>query len=109
MKKAHLNDMVKGWFVGNFTPSAFINDRCEVALKTYRKGDKDAAHFHKLAHEITLIVEGEVIMMEATWRKGDIIVIEPGEVSTFSALTDATLVVIKIPGAKDDKYPAELP
>ena len=109
MEKAHLNDMSKGWFVGDFTPSAFINDRCEVALKTYQKGDREAAHFHKLAHEITLIVEGEVSMMDSTWRKGDIIVIEPGEVSAFSALTDATLVVIKIPGAKDDKYPAGLP
>ena len=109
MKKAHLSDMVKGWFVGDFTPSAFINDRCEVALKTYQKGDREAAHFHKSAHEITLIVEGEVSMMDSTWRKGDIIVIEPGEVSAFSALTDATLVVIKIPGAKDDKYPAVLP
>ena len=104
MKKAHLNDMAKGWFVGDFTPTAFTSDQCEVAIKSYQKGDSDPAHFHKLAHEITLIIEGEVSMMDLTWRKGDIIVIEPGEVSAFSALTDATLVVIKIPGAKNDKY-----
>ena len=104
MKKAHLNDMAKGWFVGDFTPTAFTSDQCEVAIKSYQKGDSDPAHFHKLAHEITLIIEGEVTMMDLTWRKGDIIVIEPGEVSAFSALTDATLVVIKIPGAKNDKY-----
>jgi len=109
MKKAHLNDMVKGWFVGDFTPTAFTSDQCEVAVKTYQKGDSDAAHFHKLAHEITLIIEGEVSMMESTWRKGDIVVIEPGEVSAFSALTDAKLVVIKIPGAKDDKYLVDKP
>ena len=104
MKKAHLNDMAKGWFVGDFTPTAFTSNQCEVAIKSYQKGDSDPAHFHKLAHEITLIIEGEVSMMDLTWRKGDIIVIEPGEVSAFSALTDATLVVIKIPGAKNDKY-----
>lgn len=104
MKKAHLNDMVKGWFVGDFTPTAFNSDQCEVAVKTYHKGDSDAAHFHKLAHEITLVIEGEVSMMDSTWRKGDIVVIEPGEISAFSALTDATLVVVKIPGAKNDKY-----
>ena len=107
MKKAHLNDMAKGWFVGDFTPTAFTSDQCEVAIKSYQKGDSDPAHFHKLAHEITLIIEGEVRMMDSTWRKGDIIVIEPGEVSAFSALTDATLVVIKIPGAKNDKYPVK--
>ena len=107
MKKARLNDMAKGWFVGDFTPTAFTSDQCEVAIKSYQKGDGDPAHFHKLAHEITLIIEGEVSMMDSTWRKGDIIVIEPGEVSSFSALTDATLVVIKIPGAKNDKYPVK--
>ena len=107
MKKAHLNDMAKGWFVGDFTPTAFTSDQCEVAIKSYQKGDSDPAHFHKLAHEITLSIEGEVSMMDSTWRKGDIIVIEPGEVSSFSALTDATLVVIKIPGAKNDKYPVK--
>ena len=31
--------------------------QCEVAVKSYQKGDIDAAHFHKLAHEITLIIE----------------------------------------------------
>ncbi len=107
MKKAHLSDMVKGWFVGDFTPTAFASDQCEVAVKTYQKGDSDSAHFHKLAHEITLILEGEIRMMDSTWRKGDIIIIEPGEVSAFLALTDATLIVIKIPGGKDDKYPAK--
>ena len=107
MKKAYLNDMVNGWFVGDFTPTAFASDQCEIAVKTYRKGDSEIPHFHKLAHEITLILKGEVSMMGSTWKKGDIIVIEPGEVSAFLALSDAKLVVIKIPGAKDDKYPAK--
>ncbi len=109
MKKAHLNEMVKGWFVGDFTPTAFATDQCEVAVKTYKKGDSDTAHFHKSAHEITLIIEGKVIMMDLTWRKGDIIVVKPGEVSAFLALTDVTLVVVKIPGTRNDKFPAELP
>jgi quercetin dioxygenase-like cupin family protein len=46
-------------------------------------------------------------MLDQTWQSGDIVVIEPGEVSSFTALTDATLVVVKVPGAKDDKYLAD--
>jgi quercetin dioxygenase-like cupin family protein len=107
MKKAQLNDMFKGWFVGDFNPTAFSTDQCEVAVKTYKEGDSDAAHYHKLAHEITLVLNGTVSMLDQTWQSGDIVVIEPGEVSSFTALTDATLVVVKVPGAKDDKYLAD--
>ena len=107
MKKAQLNDMFKGWFVGDFNPTAFSTDQCEVAVKTYKEGDSDAAHYHKLAHEITLVLNGTVSMLDQTWQSGDIVVIEPGEVSSFTALTDATLVVVKVPSAKDDKYLAD--
>ena len=107
MKKAQLDDMFKGWFVGDFNPTAFSTDQCEVAVKSYKEGDSDAAHYHKLAHEITLVLDGTVSMLDQTWQSGDIVVIEPGEVSSFTALTDATLVVVKVPGAKDDKYLAD--
>jgi quercetin dioxygenase-like cupin family protein len=107
MKKAQLDDMFKGWFVGDFNPTAFSTDQCEVAVKTYKEGDSDAAHYHKLAHEITLVLNGTVSMLDQTWQSGDIVVIEPGEVSSLIALTDATLVVVKVPGAKDDKYLAD--
>ena len=107
MKKAQLDDMFKGWFVGDFNPTAFSTDQCEVAVKTYKEGDSDAAHYHKLAYEITLVLNGTVSMLDQTWQSGDIVVIEPGEVSSFTALTDATLVVVKVPGAKDDKYLAD--
>ena len=107
MKKAQLDDMFKGWFVGDFNPTAFSTDQCEVAVKSYKEGDSDAAHYHKLAHEITLVLNGTVSMLDQTWQSGDIVVIEPGEVSSFTALTDATLVVVKVPGAKDDKFLAD--
>ncbi len=107
MKKAQLDDMFKGWFVGDFNPTAFSTDQCEVAVKTYKEGDSDAAHYHKLAHEITLVLNGTVSMLDQTWQSGDIVVIEPGEVSSFTALTDDTLVVVKVPGEKDDKYLAD--
>ena len=38
------------------------------------------------------------------WSAGDVIVLEPGEVTDFEALTDAVNVVVKTPGASNDKY-----
>jgi hypothetical protein len=107
MRHAHLAEMIKGWFVGGFTPAAFVTDACEVAVKRYLAGDSECSHFHKVSTEITLILSGRVRMAGREWRDGDIIVLEPGEVSDFEALTDAVNVVVKVPGALNDKYFAE--
>jgi quercetin dioxygenase-like cupin family protein len=104
MKSARLESMIKGWFVGGFSPTAFVTDACEVAVKHYAAGEREVAHYHKLATEITLVLQGRVRMAGREWGAGDIIVLEPGEVTDFVALTDAVNVVVKTPGALDDKF-----
>jgi quercetin dioxygenase-like cupin family protein len=104
MKVAKLNDMTKGWFVGQFAPAAHQTNACEVAVKYYKAGDQEGAHFHKVATEITLVLSGRVRMAGKEWSDGDIIVLEPGEVTAFEAITDAVNVVVKTPGALDDKF-----
>jgi quercetin dioxygenase-like cupin family protein len=104
MKTAHLQNMVKGWFVGGFTPTAYACDACEVAVKHYSAGDREDLHHHKVATEITLVLSGCVRMCGREWKAGDIVVLEPGEATAFEALTEATNVVVKVPGARDDKY-----
>lgn len=106
MRTGHLKDMVKGWFVGNFEPSLYRTNDCEVAVKTYKKGDRESQHYHKIATEITVIVEGKVRMFDAEYSEGDIIIAEPGDVTSFEALEDAVNVVVKLPGALNDKYEA---
>ena len=106
MRQAKLSDMIRGWFVGNFEPTLYKTNDVEVAVKNYAAGDSEAAHYHKIATEITVIQSGTVKMFDKVWNAGDIIVVEPGEVTGFEALTDAVTVVVKLPGANDDKYPA---
>ena len=104
MKHFRLEDMLKGWFVGDFAPTAFATQACEVGVKYYKKGDYEAAHYHKVATEITLVLSGQVRMLERLWSSGDIIVLEPGLVTDFTVLMDSVTVVVKLPGALDDKY-----
>ena len=108
MKHAKIDDMIKGWFVGDFEPSVARTGACEVAVKHYQAGDHEDTHHHRIATEITMIVSGEVQMLGRVWTAGDIVVIEPGEATDFKALTDATNVVVKLPGARDDKYIGEM-
>ena len=104
MRHDRLDDMMKGWFVGDFLPVAVRTSACEVAVKIYRSGDFEDAHYHRIATEVTAIISGEARMFERVWRAGDIITIEPGEATAFLALTDVTTVVVKLPSAPDDKH-----
>ena len=96
--------MVKGWFVGNFEPSLYKTNDCEIAVKRYKVGDMEAAHYHKIATEITVIVKGRVRMFDTIFTEGDIVIVEPGDVTAFQALEEVVNVVVKLPGVNDDKY-----
>ena len=104
MKKDNLNDFFKGWFIGNFSPTLIKTNEVEVAVKRYKAGDLESAHHHKIATEITVIVSGEVEMNGVKYIEDDIIVIEPNDSTDFKCLTDVVTVVVKYPGASNDKY-----
>ena len=92
MKHARLENMVKGWFVGDFEPTLLRSKDVEVAVKHYKAGDREDTHHHRIATEITVIVSGEVTMMGKRWSAGDIVQVEPVN------------VVVKLPSVMGDKY-----
>ncbi len=104
MEKFRIEDMIGGWFIGNFTPSLFKTNDVEVAVKKYKKGDKEKPHYHKIATEFTLVLDGRVRMSGQEFSNGDIIKINPFDITDFEALTDVSTVVVKLPGANNDKY-----
>ena len=107
MKVSKLDDMFKGWFIGNFEPSLLKTNDCEVAVKSYNAGDYEKKHYHKIATEYTVVVKGKVQMFGREFGEGDIIVVEPGDITDFTAITESMNVVVKIPGANNDKYEVE--
>lgn len=106
MQIQRLEDMTKGWFIGDFEPSLFKTRAVEVAVKSYRAGEYEPSHFHKIATEFTVIISGAVEMNGVPYAAGDIVVVEPGESTDFRAISDTTTTVVKIPGAIHDKYAA---
>lgn len=107
MKISKLTDMTNGWFIGNFEPSLYKTNDCEVSVKAYKAGDHEEKHYHKIATEFTVIVKGTVKMFDQEFSAGDIVVTEPGDATDFTAVTDAMNIVVKIPGANNDKYLSE--
>lgn len=108
MKSEKIDNMINGWFIGNFTPSLYKTNDCEVAVKKYTKGSYEARHYHKIATEFTVVIKGKVKMFGRVFSEGDIVIVEPGDSTDFTALEDTINIVVKIPGANNDKYEEEL-
>lgn len=107
MKVYRLEEMTAGWFVGDFEPSIIKTSDVEVAVKSYIAGTKEKKHLHKIATEITVVIRGKVRMMNREFCDGDIIVLNPGEATSFEAIKDSVCAVVKYPGASNDKYIVE--
>lgn len=104
MQFYNLSDFTGGWFVGDFVPTLFPIEAAEVCIKRYKAGDHDQKHVHKIADEITVVVTGIVEMNGVKYHDDDVILIEKGDETDFTAVTDAITCVVKIPSVKGDKY-----
>jgi quercetin dioxygenase-like cupin family protein len=104
MEISQLENMFKGWFIGDFEPSLYKTNNVEVGVKYYKEGDYEPSHFHKIATEFTVILDGRVEMNGNIYESGSILKILPNESTDFKALTNVKTVVVKIPGASNDKY-----
>jgi quercetin dioxygenase-like cupin family protein len=104
-----LDDMVRGWFVGDFTPAVVRTQAVEVAVQEYSKGHVEPRHVHRIATELTVIVSGRATMDGVVYRAGDIVTIPPGHATDFMAMEDTVTVVVKLPSVRGDKYLVDNP
>lgn len=100
MKVFRIEDMIGGWFVGNFEPSAFKAD-FEVAYKFHAKGEKVDFHWHTKVTEINMMLSGKMKFQDRVLEKGDIFVVNPYSVADPEFLEDCELIVVKTPSIND--------
>jgi hypothetical protein len=104
IEKFNLNDMIRGWFIGNFEPTLYKTNDVEVGVKKYLKGHSEKKHFHKISTELTVVISGKVKLNGIIYVENEIIKINNGIASDFFVLEDSTTLVVKLPGANNDKY-----
>ena len=103
MKLHRLEDMIGGWFVGNFSPTAFTTRDVEVSYKKHIKGEIWDTHYHKKVTEVNLLVRGEMILQGKKLISGDIFTLHPYEIADPEFLEDCEIVCVKLPGITNDK------
>jgi quercetin dioxygenase-like cupin family protein len=104
MQIHNIEKFVRGWFIGNFEPSLFKTDLFEVCYKKFKAGDTESKHYHRIATEYTLVTNGRIAINDVQYVEGDIIEVNPTDVVKFVAITDSSIIAVKIPCVKDDKY-----
>lgn len=104
MKMYNLKDMVKGWFIGDFEPSAIRTKGFEVGVLKRPVGLERPKHFHKEATEITVLVKGSARINGKMVSAGDIFILEKNTVVDAEYFEESELVVVKIPSVMNDKY-----
>lgn len=104
MIKRNIKEFWRGWFIGNFEPSLLKTDQFEVALINHVKDEKWPAHYHAVATEYNLLIQGRMKIRGEIIEPGDLFVLEPNEVADPEFLEDCKVLCVKTPSIKGDKY-----
>lgn len=104
MKICNLNDMTRGWFIGDFEPTMLKTRDFEVGVLIHKKDEKWPAHYHKESTEINVLLSGKMIVQGKTIHPNEIFVFDPYEVSDPIFLEDCKVLCVKTPSIPSDKY-----
>lgn len=101
MKVLKIKDMVGGWFVGNFEPTAYKTEQFEVSYKLHPKGQEWDIHYHTDVTEINYVIRGNMILQGKELNEGDIFILEPYEIADPEFLIDTEIICVKTPSIND--------
>ncbi len=101
MKLSRIEDYVGGWFVGNFSPTAYKTDQFEVSFKLHPKGQKWDIHYHDTVTEVNVVVRGNMILQGKELKTGDVFILEPYEIADPEFLEDTEIICVKTPSLND--------
>jgi hypothetical protein len=104
MRLNRIENMLGGWFIGNFEPSVYKTEYFEVCFKRHIKNEKWPIHYHKQATEINYLIRGEMSIGHMNLRPGDIFILDKYEIADPVFFTDCELLVVKTPSIIGDKY-----
>jgi dTDP-glucose pyrophosphorylase len=103
-KTLDMSTMHRGWFIGDFLPTAYQTDQFEVGFLRHCKDEKWPVHFHKKAIEINYLVSGKMKLNHKILNKGDLFIFDKGEIACPIFLEDCEILCVKVPSSIGDKY-----
>ena len=102
MKVLSLKGMKKGYFIGDFNPCLYNSKDVEVCIRGASKYTLDAAYYRKNDTRIIYLTRGKIDVDGKVYKKGRVLLFEPGEIINIFALTNVEMVIMNFPGTKSD-------
>lgn len=99
--------LVRGWFIGDFTPTVFRTTQFEVGYLRHAKGERWPKHYHKESVEINYLIRGSMTIQSQRLEAGQIFILDKNEIADPEFHEDCELVVVKVPSLPHDKYLVE--
>ena len=104
IKQNKLENMTRGWCIGDFSPSILKTELFEVGYLKHSKDEMWPAHLHKKADEYNILIKGKMTINNETIEKGDIFVVPKGMLTSAKFLEDCEILCIKVPSNTKDKF-----
>jgi quercetin dioxygenase-like cupin family protein len=104
METKRIEDFVRGWIIGDFDPSILKTKDFEVAVLSHKKGEVWPKHYHRVATEYNVMLDGKMLIGGKELVSGDIFIFNPEEIADPIFLEDCRVLVIKVPSVIGDKY-----
>jgi quercetin dioxygenase-like cupin family protein len=92
-----IDEMFRGWFIGDFEPSIYKTKEFEVGYLLHKKDEVWKAHYHAVGTEVNYLIRGKMIlrnvefenkMQDVELNTGDLFVLYPNEIADPILLED---------------------
>lgn len=103
-----LTDYKRGWVVGDFKPSVWRTDKCEVGLRWNEKGYKVDRHYHTLGTEYVVFAGGKHRINDQVFGDGDMTIIRPYMSSEYECLEPGYCLTVRDISISGDKYEGQV-
>lgn len=104
VKKNSLNNMTRGWLIGDFEPSILRTKDFEVAIMYHKKDEMWRPHVHNEITEYNVLLHGKMKMNNELIEKGDVFIIPKNMLTHAVFLDDCEVLCIKLPSVPSDKH-----
>lgn len=103
VKQNRLQNMTRGWLVGDFEPSILRSKEFEVGIMRHKKGEFWPPHTHNQITEYNLLLHGKMKMNNELIEEGDVFIIPKTMLTHAIFLEDCEVLCIKLPSITSDK------
>jgi dTDP-glucose pyrophosphorylase len=98
-----INEMTRGWLIGDFEPSILRTKDFEVGYLNHKKGELWPVHYHAHMIEINVLIKGKMILNDIEINENQVFVIHKNDIACPIFVEDCFILCIKVPSIIGDK------